>query len=277
MPPPLDLPYRLFEDLAVAGPLARNADDLRVAMTILGGPTGDEAKAWKWTLPAPRQTALRDFRVGYLLDDPYCRTSSDLKPAFEQTVRALEKAGAKLEHGWPTGVDPKAELMNYLYLLAAVTNAPVSAEQEAPLREQYKKNPSDPFLAARFESHSRWVAETGRRLAARAAWQRYFDTHDVFLTPVAFAPAFPHDHSEPMQARTLQTPDGVRPYLDLLNWVCLPTLAGLPATAAPVGKTAAGLPVGIQIIGPHSEDGTPIEFAARLAEIMGGFEAPRLG
>jgi amidase len=48
----------------------------------------------------------------------------------------------------------------------------------------------------------------------------------------------------------------------------------LPATVAPVGQTAAGLPAGIQIIAPMWEDGTSIEFAALLSEVVGGFTAP---
>jgi amidase len=43
---------------------------------------------------------------------------------------------------------------------------------------------------------------------------------------------------------------------------------------APVGITGAGLPVGIQIIAPMWEDGTSIEFAGLLSELIGGFSRP---
>jgi len=43
---------------------------------------------------------------------------------------------------------------------------------------------------------------------------------------------------------------------------------------APVGRTSAGLPVGLQIVAPMWEDGTAIEFAALLSESVGGFTAP---
>jgi amidase len=67
------------------------------------------------------------------------------------------------------------------------------------------------------------------------------------------------------------TVNGVdRPYLDFLHWVSLPTLAGLPATVAPVGRTKAGLPVGVQIVGARFEDRSTIEAASWL----GGFEPP---
>ncbi|MGA2072489.1 MAG: amidase family protein [Terriglobia bacterium] len=66
----------------------------------------------------------------------------------------------------------------------------------------------------------------------------------------------------------------MRRYLDLLNWVAPATLRGCPATVAPVSRTEAGLPVGIQIAGPYWEDPTPIRFADLLARELGGFTAP---
>jgi amidase len=105
-------------------------------------------------------------------------------------------------------------------------------------------------------------------------WQKYFESHDIFLLPTAFTAAFRHDHSEPIDKRVVATPEGQRPYANMAAWNSLATLAGLPATVAPVGKTRAGLPVGIQIIAPMWEDATSIEFAARLADVIGGFIAP---
>jgi hypothetical protein len=53
-----------------------------------------------------------------------------------------------------------------------------------------------------------------------------------------------------------------------------PTVAGLLSTAAPVGRTPQGLPVGVHILGPNFEDATLIDFATRIAEVAGGFVAP---
>jgi amidase len=41
-----------------------------------------------------------------------------------------------------------------------------------------------------------------------------------------------------------------------------------------VGRTAAGLPVGIQVVGPYLEDRTTLWLAARLAEVTGGYVVP---
>jgi amidase len=60
----------------------------------------------------------------------------------------------------------------------------------------------------------------------------------------------------------------------LLFWISFATLTGLPATIASVGLTRAGLPVGLQIIGPYLEDATPIDVAGKLADVLGGYRPP---
>lgn len=168
----------------------------------------------------------------------------------------------------------REQLDTYLFLLYAVMYPRFDQQVQEALRAEYRRNPRNPAAAALVEPHARWSAETAKRLAARAVWQEFFRDHDVFLLPVAFVPAFPHDHSEPMDQRRLDTPEGKRPYLDITPWIATATLTGCPATVAPVGRTAAGLPVGLQIMGPYLEDATPIEFARLLADVAGGFEPP---
>jgi amidase len=97
----------------------------------------------------------------------------------------------------------------------------------------------------------------------------------VFLCPASVTPAFPHD-PRPFEARTITTPEGERPYTDQAFWVAHPSLPGLPAVAAPVGRTAGGLPVGVQVVGPLHEDDTAITFAELLGEVAGGYEPPPL-
>jgi Asp-tRNA(Asn)/Glu-tRNA(Gln) amidotransferase A subunit family amidase len=89
-----------------------------------------------------------------------------------------------------------------------------------------------------------------------------------------FVPAFPHDSSQPMFRRRLDASGGPREPNDLLFWISFATLTRLLATTAPVGFTRAGLPIGIQIVGPYLEDRTTIDLAGRLAEVIGGFRAP---
>ena len=57
-------------------------------------------------------------------------------------------------------------------------------------------------------------------------------------------------------------------------WPGVATVAGLPATAAPIEISASGLPIGVQIVGPWLEDRTTIKFAALLEREFGGFVPP---
>jgi amidase len=61
------------------------------------------------------------------------------------------------------------------------------------------------------------------------------------------------------------------PYAEQLFFAGLASLSYLPATAAPIGLTGEGLPVGLQIIGPEGKDPTTIEFARLLAAEISGF------
>jgi amidase len=285
IPPPPGRPPGYPQDLAVAGPMARSAGDLRVALEVMGGPD-DEAGAYRWTLPPPRGSRLSDYRIGFVLDDPFCPVSSDVGEVLGKAVEALRQAGANLEEGWPKGVLPTEQLATYAYLLAATFAYLSPDDQVEQLRHLAVSQPGS-IQTRRAQAwtapHKSFQFATLRRMTARAMWQEYFRTHDAFLIPTAFAAAFPHDHSEapPGPAvvrhdnRVIATAEGPRPYAHMFSWISFATLTGLPATTAPVGLTRDGLPVGIQIIGPYLEDATPIDLASRLADVTGGFRAPK--
>jgi amidase len=244
-------------DLAVVGPLARDARDLALALDILAGPNGDDAKAWTLRMPAARHTRLKDFRIGYVVDDPVAPIASDVRTVYESLISKLSKTGATIQEGWPAGVDLRGVSETYGFLLMSLVTADFTG-----------KKPS------KFD-HARWLRETMQRLAFRAVWQKYFESVDVFLLPSSFTAAFPHDHSEPIEKRTVKTPEGMRPYVqNAAYWISIASLSGLPATVAPIGLTDGGLPVGIQILAPMWEDGTSIEFAALLSEVTDGFVEP---
>ena len=262
-------------DLSVVGPLARSARDLALMLNVLGGATSDEATAWTWQMPRPRHTRLKDFRIGYVLDDAIVPVASDIGTLYEETLSALKRAGATLEPGWPPGIDPQAQMNTFGYLLSSLVTADMNHADRQRARTRFEHHPDDIFAAAAVEPHARWLQETVRRLSCRAAWQEYFVSHDVFLLPPAFTAAFLHDHSEPIDNRVVETPEGKRPYVQNMSyWISSASLSGLPATVAPVGRTGTGLPAGVQIIAPMWEDGTSIEFAALLSDLVGGFSVP---
>jgi amidase len=267
--------------LAVGGPLARTAEDLEAGLRILAGPEQPDSVAYNWHLPAPRHQSLRDFRIGYILEDPMLPISSEVKPCVESSVRTLDKAGAKLASGWPQGFSLGDFTETYLFMFASFTYSVSTPEEQAAQRAQFAGAENDPYAAGALSDVGTWQVRNLKRLAFRAAWQRYFGTVDAFVLPALPVPAFPHDHSEqpglpvfPMK-RTLATPEGPLPYMPaLLGYMGLAILTGCPATVAPAGKTKTGLPVGVQILGPYLEDATPIRLAALIEKEHGGFTPP---
>ncbi len=261
--------------LAVAGPMARSADDLEAAMRVLGGPEAPDSIAYTWRLPPPRHERLRDFRIGYVLEDPMTPVSSEVKPVLESVVRAIEKAGARVQRGWPKDFSFQQLYSTYLTMLSAFSFSVLPRERQEEMRAAAAARKNDPLARGSFIDFASWQQHNFRRLAFRAAWQSYFRDVDVFLLPVSPVPAFPHDHSTPQSSRTLVTPEGKLPYVEaLLSYMSVSVLTGCPATAAPAGKTGSALPVGIQILGPYLEDATPIRLASLLARENGGFTPP---
>jgi amidase len=259
--------------LAVGGPLARSAGDLLAALQVIGGPTGWDAKAWKWQMPAPRHRNLKEFRVGYVIDDPIAPPTPEMKAVLESVIEKLRSLGVKLIPGWPEGVQPAELLANYRFHLDAFFFSTSPPQEQERLRKEFGSGFGNPNSGA-LSPFADWQKQNFRRLAFRTQWQAYFNQADVFLSPVAFTTAFPHDHSEPQEQRMIATSAGARHYMDLLNWIAPATLTGCPATVAPAGRTKDGLPAGIQIMGPFWEDATPITFADLLSREIATFVAP---
>jgi amidase len=249
-PPPSDMMY-----MSAVGPLGRSPRDLRTALSVTGGPENQLAKAYSWALAPPRHARLEDFRVGVVLDHEYSPVSSEVTAPLSNAVDALARAGATVVEGWPAGVDPVRNYESFGFHVQSFFAFQQPGED--------------------FAKFSEFIDHENCRMTARAAWNRYFDDIDVFLCPVNFTPAFPHD-TRPFEQRTITTPEGERPYNDQAFWVSHASLPGLPAVAAPIGRTPGGLPVGAQIMGPLYEDDTAITFAELFTDVIGGYEPPPL-
>ncbi|MGN6150176.1 MAG: amidase family protein, partial [Rhizomicrobium sp.] len=63
---------------------------------------------------------------------------------------------------------------------------------------------------------------------------------------------------------------------NLLNWISLATSLHLPALAVQAGRTADGMPVGVQLVGRARSEDRLFDLAAAIERELGGFEAPPL-
>ena len=267
-------------DIAVLGPLARGPKDLSLTLSILAGPDPDDGRAWRLELPSPRHGALRKYRVAAWLDDLACPVDAEVRAPLEAVVAALREEKVQVHEQARPDLQFADALRTYCKLLWGATSPGLPRDQIEELAKAAEQMPPeadghwDHFVRASSQRHCDWLVANEVRAQYRARWAEFFRNYDVLLCPITPTAAIRHDHSESMMARTIQVNGQTRSYLDGIAWAGVIGMAYLPVTMAPVGKTSQGLPVGVQIVGPYLEDRTTIDFARRLAEVIGGFEAP---
>jgi amidase len=240
--------------LNVVGPLARSVGDLTLALDVLAGPAGDEAAGYSLQLPAPRHQRLAAFRVLVIEEHPLAAVDSEIRAALGGLVARLEKAGVKVARKSDLLPDLAASQGIYLTILGAVMS------RGAPPQ-------TDPLASAPLTAHA-WMDALDGQIAFRRRWAALYGEFDVVLAPAFGVVAFPHDE-RPFNERTHLIDGQVTPYPAQIAWPAMATLANLPATAAPIGRTKGGLPIGAQIIGPYLEDRTTLAFAGLMAREFG--------
>ena len=267
-------------DVAVAGPLARSARDLRLALDVLAGPDAHAAHAWRLQLPPPRRQSLDEYRIAVWLDDDPVPLDDAVATCLREAVAALRDAGARVDEHARPDLDAGEAFRLYLQLLwGEGANGPPQrvfdrlVDRAAELDDD--QHDFDALLLRGMTQRKRdWNRADEARQRQRDAWTAFFARYDVLLCPAAPVAAFPHDHTPKMVERTLTVSGRQRPYLEALAWAGVIGMALLPGTVVPVGRTDDGLPVGLQVCSGFLDDATTLDVAERVAAVTGGFVAP---
>lgn len=263
--------------MAVQGPLARDAGDLELALDVIAGPVLGEDTAWRIEIPPARHERLSAYRVAMLPTVPWLPVDAEITAALETLAGRLRQAGAKVETAQPESFgDLRAYYKLYRSLFAAISSTGRPAEGRQREAEALRAR-GDEFATAWADgvvaSASDYIIWFSRREGYRAAYRAFFRDWDILLAPITLGPAFPHTEA-PIDQRHLEINGRPVDYGLQLVYPGLANLSGQPATAFPVGLTRAGLPIGLQAIGPYLEDRTPIRFAGLVAREFGGFQPP---
>jgi amidase len=280
--PPSSRPLPGSGDLGVAGPMARCASDLLLALGVIAGP--DEARegaGYRLELPPSRHDNLSEFRVLVIDSHPLMPTSDVVRTAIARLAERIARLGARVAHSSTLLPNLTDSAGLYMKLLAAAKSTSVPVDRYARVEGQAASMTSaDRSLQAErtrgtIMSHRDWLVCDAKRRGLQQQWRSLFREWDIVVYPSAAVPAFAHDHSEPIEARHLDINGRAYPYLDVcFTWADPASTFGLPATAVPIDHSSEGLPIGVQIIGPYLEDLTTINFARLLEQEFGGFVRP---
>ena len=238
------------------GPMTRTVEDAALMMNACAGP--DERD--QYSLPADGtdyvkalKGSLKGLRVGWSPDLGFARVvDPEVEATCAKAARRFRELGAKVDEarlGWPS---PKAAW-------EAIFCGGI-ATRMAPYLD--RPNDIDPGLLPIIQDAIKWPAS--RYVQAwfdRLSWyehvRRYFDTHDLLLTPTIATPPFKVGLDNP--------PDiagrAVEPY-DWIPFTYPFNLTGNPAASVPCGFTKDGLPIGLQIVGRRFDDVTVLRAAA---------------
>jgi amidase len=267
-------------DVGVAGPIARSVADLRLALGLLAGPLPEDAAGWRLELDSGSDLSeVSELRIATVFGEGTDVTpvARDVRANLDSFADRLAAAGARVE-----AVElpvPLAEgFRAWRDLVMPIFGLGLPEEEFQQLAKLENVPGDDPelvmgrTLTSRFRSVMR---ANQRRQHQRAAWAGFFERYDAVLAPVMPTAAFPHDTDRPMGERLVDIDGAAVSYFTGAAWVGAIGAALLPVVTLPTGPSPAGLPVGVQVIGPFLSDLRLLRIAELLDAAAGpGFIPP---
>jgi amidase len=269
-------------DIAAAGPLARSAYDLGLALDVLAsplrafGPLGWLPAAWRDTgIPAPR------LRIAVMADDSLAEVDAGVGTAMRGLVDFLRRSGVAVDETARPVASAEA-WQTYVPLVRAAVSLHLSDAEYTQAGAHAAAQPpgSHEFAAMHWRGltlpHREWLQLDEARSRLRRQWAAFFERFDLFVCPVATTPAFAHDQQGFRWERLIPVNGRGQPSTTSLFWAGYTNLCGLPATAVPIGRSADGLPIGAQVVGPVFADPVCLRFARWLEDEFRAFVPPPL-
>lgn len=256
-------PGNPWNTIPIEGPMGRTVDDLILLLRVMAQPDSRDPLCRVLDLPDVIEPA-EQLRVAWsptLGGLPVERDVADVLAAFARTA---EDIGWKVEEAEPdfSGAD------DCFVTLRAFMFANGVGVGLGDRVSEVKETVQDEIR----RGHALTSDEVGAALAkANELWQRgnaFFENYDLLLGPVTQVSPFPIEQEYPTEVAG-------RPTSSYLEWMlsnCRISAFGLPTLSLPAGFTAAGLPVGAQLIGGPWGDLGVLQ-AAKGLEAATGFAA----
>ena len=233
------------------GPMTRTVTDAALMLQVLAG--RDVADPSTAALPVPDyqaalQADLHGVRLGIPRDFFFAHLEPEIRDAVQATVQRLEGQGAAMEEVH----------LPHISLAGAASFAIMRAEATAYHEPYLRTRPADygadvrgRLMTGQFLPATQYLKGQRARQVLRAEVDATLVRVHALLAPATPLPAPPLDMRE-------VTVEGVTQ--DVRLWITRYTapinVTGHPVLAVPCGLTAGGLPIGLQIIGRHFDEGT---------------------
>jgi amidase len=259
---------------ASIGPMARAIEDLSLLFNVIGDATPSELSQRAFPL-AKAIAALNGLRVAWYANDGVAPVTDETRAAIVSAAKVLSDAGLEVSEAKPPGIARGPGLWIELFSKAAT-------EQ---LREFYRgkeneagsqvslllRNPAeDTDLQSKISAAERVAAAVLERESLREDLLLWLKTTPLILAPVGATPAFEHG------ARRVDVNGQSISVFRAFSYAQTFNVFGLPSVVVPAGRSAEGLPIGVQIVGRPFEERTILAAAAVVEEALGGWRRPQI-
>lgn len=229
--------------LSIAGPLARNPQDLAVLTEV-----GAEFPLRRRTRP------LDQCRLLAITALPGAPVDASVLGPTEAALETLARAGVRIDRVSDLLPDQAKHYRSYLKMMNITMSggAPAPDGKQATARD--------------------WFTLLNAQAACVAEWEALFAAYDFVLAPPAPVLAVPHSDQAVFRG-TLSINGAEEPGSCGLVWSGMATFPGLPSTVLPIGSgtyLGAELPCGMQVIGPRWSDLDCIAAAEAIGNILHG-------
>jgi Asp-tRNA(Asn)/Glu-tRNA(Gln) amidotransferase A subunit family amidase len=258
-----------FSMLGAIGPMGRTVADVNLLFRLLAVQDPCDPVSPPVELRSVSIEDAKAIPIGWFEDDGLIPVTAETRHAVREAGRALERQGFKVRPFRPAWLEAARELWwKFFVQCGAMFYAPTIRGREEELSPIFSN-----FLE---------IAHSTPPLSAESLLQAWADCDTVrsrlltemrevpiLLTPVCAVPAFRHGEREwRIDGATVE-------YLDAMRYTQWFNVLASPAAVVPVGTSAEGLPIGVQVAGRPFEDETVLAIAAAI-ELAFGYRAPPL-
>ncbi len=254
-------PLSPFGSVAHLGPHSMSVRDAALVMNVIKQPDPRD-----WTSLPPDSSdytvgledGVRGLRVAYSPTLGYAKNvHPEVAAAVQAGVQRLRDLGAQVDEVDPGFADPLHITIGLWFVGAWTIWNSLTPAQQAQTDPDFR---SEALMGERYSALDvqRLILERG---ALGSLMRQFMQRHDLLVTPSVAIPAF--------EAR----PAGSVPMNDqsMLGWTPFSypfNLTQQPAITVPCGLTKAGLPIGLQIVGPMFADALVLRAARALESTM---------